>query len=132
MFRAAERTGLELLLVANQPMSVPKSPRIRSIVVAGGFDEADRTIVERVQAADLVITADIPLAADVLKKGAAALNPRGERYDPGTIAQKLTMRDFMDELRGSGVQTGGPPPLSDRDKHQFAAALDRWLAQRRR
>lgn len=131
LYRASERSGLQLLLVANQPLAIPRSPLVRSIVVAGGFDVADRTIVERVVAGDLVITADIPLAADVLQRGAAALSPRGERFLPDSIAQKLTMRDFLDQLRGSGVQTGGPPPLSDRDKHQFAAALDRWLVQRK-
>ena len=107
-----------MLLVANQPLAIPRWPLVRSVV-------------ERVVAGDLVITADIPLAADVLQRGAAAVSPRGGRFHPDSIAQKLTMRDFLAQLRGSGVQTGGPPALSDRDKHPFATALDRWLVQRK-
>ncbi|MEW7948650.1 YaiI/YqxD family protein, partial [Enterobacter hormaechei subsp. xiangfangensis] len=100
--------------------------------VPAGFDVADNEIVRLCDAGDLVITADIPLAADVLAKGAAALNPRGERYSPATIREKLTMRDFMDTLRSSGVQTGGPDSLSQRDRQQFAAELDKWLLEVKR
>ena len=106
LFRAAERVQMPLTLVANQNIRVPPSRYIRSLRVPAGFDVADNEIVRLCDAGDLVITADIPLAADVLAKGAAALNPRGERYSPATIWEKLTMRDFMDTLRSSGVQTG--------------------------
>lgn len=128
LYRAAERVKCQLILVANQSLAIPKSPYIKSIRVASGFDVADNYIVQQVTAGDLVITADIPLAAEVLSKGAEALNPRGEVYDPNTIRQKLTMRDFMDELRGSGVMTGGPPPLSQTERREFANALDRYLS----
>lgn len=130
LYRAAERSQIELILVANQPLAVPPSRFIRTLRVAAGFDVADNEIVQRVSAADLVITADIPLAAEVLEKGAAALNPRGERYSEATIRERLTMRDFMDTLRSSGVQTGGPPALNQRDRQQFAAELDKWLLAR--
>ena len=130
LFRAAERVQCELILVANQPIKTPKSKYIKSIRVQPGFDVADNYIVQQVSEGELVITSDIPLAAELLEKGAEALNPRGERYDRETIRQKLTMRDFMDEMRGTGVQTsGGPPPLSQTDRREFANALDRYLAQ---
>jgi uncharacterized protein YaiI (UPF0178 family) len=132
LYRAAERARLRLTLVANAPLRVPASPFIRTLQVPGGFDVADDTIVAQVQAGDLVITADIPLAAAVLERGAHALNPRGERYSPDTIKQKLVMRDFMDQMRGSGVHTGGPPPLATTDRKAFADQLDRWLAQHAR
>ncbi|QHM70094.1 YaiI/YqxD family protein [Mixta intestinalis] len=133
LYRAAERSQIDLILVANQPLSVPPSRFIRTLRVAAGFDVADNEIVQRVSATDLVITADIPLAAEVLEKGAAALNPRGERYSAATIRERLTMRDFMDTLRSSGIQTGGPASLNQRDRQQFAAELDKWLlAQQRR
>ena len=132
LYRAAERSQTELILVANQPLSVPPSRFIRTLRVAAGFDVADNEIVQRVNKQDLVITADIPLAAEVLAKGAAALNPRGERYSEATIRERLTMRDFMDTLRASGVQTGGPATLNQRDRQQFAAELDKWLLQQRR
>lgn len=128
LFRAAQRTGIMLTLVANQSLSVPQAGNIRTLQVPAGFDNADAAIVERVQAGDLVITADIPLAAEVLARGAHALNPRGERYRPDSIQALLTMRDFMDTLRASGVATGGPPPLSNTDKQAFARELDRFLA----
>ena len=118
LFRAAERTQTPLTLVANQPLRVPPSRFIRTLRVEQGFDVADN---------DLVITADIPLAAEVLAKGGAALNPRGERYSEATIRERLTMRDFMETLRASGVQTGGPDSLSQRDRQQFAAELEKWL-----
>ncbi|WP_409420981.1 YaiI/YqxD family protein [Pseudaeromonas sp. ZJS20] len=129
LFRAAERTGLSLSLVANQPLKVPPAPNIRSLVVPAGFDVADNEIVRRAEPGDLVITADLPLAAEVIEKGARALNPRGELYSPDTIRQKLTMRDFMDTLRSSGIQTGGPATLSQADRQAFANALDRLLAR---
>lgn len=127
LFRAAERTQTPLTLVANQHVRVPPSPLIRALRVASGFDVADNEIVRLCAPGDLVITADIPLAAEVLAKGAAALNPRGERYSEATIRERLTMRDFMDTLRASGIQTGGPASLSPRDRQQFAAELDKWL-----
>ncbi len=127
LYRAAERVKCDLILVANQNLAVPKSPFIQSVRVNPGFDVADNHIVQHVSANDLVITADIPLAAEVIAKGAQALNPRGELYDPNSIKQKLTMRDFMDEMRGSGVLTGGPPPLSQTERREFANALDRIL-----
>lgn len=114
LYRAAERMQLPLILVANQALRVPPSRFIRTLRVAAGFDVADNEIVRQCEAGDLVITADIPLAAEVLEKGAAALNPRGERYSDATIRERLTMRDFMDTLRASGVQTGGPNTLSPR------------------
>ncbi len=129
LYRAAERIKSELILVANQPLSIPKSPFIKSIRVAPGFDVADNYIVQQVSEGELVITSDIPLAAELLEKGAEALNPRGERYDRETIRQKLTMRDFMDEMRGSGIVSGGPPPLNQTDRREFANALDRFLNQ---
>ncbi|MBK1734647.1 hypothetical protein CKO15_04965 [Halorhodospira abdelmalekii] len=129
LFRAAERTRIELTLVANHAMRVPPSPFVRFMQVASGFDAADHEIVRRVAAGDLVITADIPLAAEVIEAGAQALNPRGELYSPETIRERLNMRDFMDTLRASGIETGGPPALSARDRQNFANALDRILAQ---
>ncbi|WP_437890471.1 YaiI/YqxD family protein [Phytobacter sp. V91] len=132
LFRAAERTQTPLTLVANQNIRVPQSRFIRSVRVAAGFDVADNEIVRRCEAGDLVITADIPLAAEVIAKGGEALNPRGERYTEATIRERLTMRDFMDTLRASGIQTGGPDSLSLRDRQQFAAELDKWLLERAR
>lgn len=127
LYRAAERQQVKLILVANQALSVPRSPWISSKRVSHGFDVADDYIAEQAQPGDIVITADIPLAAEVLKKGAAAINPRGERYNQDTINQILGMRDFMDTLRSSGIHTGGPPPLSQTDRRQFANQLDRLL-----
>lgn len=129
LFRAAERTQVLLTLVANQPLRTPPSRFIKSIKVAAGFDVADNEIVKLVEEGDLVITADIPLAAEVIEKGGHALNPRGEMYTADTIRQKLTMRDLMDELRGSGVNTGGPPSISQRDRQSFANELDRFLTR---
>lgn len=127
LFRAAVRMEMPLTLVANQPVRVPPSPYIKTMQVAAGFDEADRRIAELVQSGDLVITADIPLAADVIEKGGHALNPRGELYTPDNIRERLTMRDFMDTLRASGVNTGGPAPLDQGDRKTFANQLDRLL-----
>ncbi|MCD9086849.1 YaiI/YqxD family protein [Stenotrophomonas sp. SY1] len=132
LFRAAERAGIETVLVANQWLRTPPSRFIRSMQVAGGPDAADDAIAERVNAGELVVTQDIPLAARVLEKQALALNPRGELYTANTIAERLSVRNFMEELRGAGVQTGGPATLHQRDRQAFAAQLDRWLAQRPR
>lgn len=130
LFKAAERTGTQMVLVANQHIRVPASPYIRSIQVAEGFDVADNEIVKQVQAGDLVITGDIPLAADVIEKKAHALNPRGELYTPQNIKARLNMRDFLDTLRGSGIDTGGPSALSQADRKAFADNLDRILAKK--
>ncbi|RRQ22038.1 YaiI/YqxD family protein [Thiohalobacter thiocyanaticus] len=128
LFRAATRTGTRLTLVANQPLRAPKSPVIHTLQVGAGFDVADDAIVERVQPGDLVITADIPLADAVISKGARALNPRGELYTEENIKATLNMRDFMDTLRSSGIQTGGAAALNQRDRQEFANQLDRLLA----
>ena len=130
LFRAAERTLVRVTLVANHPLRTPPSRWVRAIQVAGGFDVADNEIVQRVAAGDLVVTQDIPLAAQAIDKGALALHPRGELYTRETIAQRLTMRNFMDELRGAGVDTGGPAAFHARDRQAFANQLDRWLQQR--
>jgi uncharacterized protein YaiI (UPF0178 family) len=127
LFRAAERTGVQLTLVANQPVRIPPSRCIRFIQVAPGFDVADNEIVKRLDAGDLVITGDIPLAAEVIEKGAHALNPRGELYSADNIRARLNMRDFMDTLRASGIDTGGPPTLSQSDRKSFADHLDKFL-----
>ncbi|HEI6829431.1 TPA: YaiI/YqxD family protein [Yersinia enterocolitica] len=129
LFRAADRTGMMVTLVVNQPLKTPPSKFIRTLQVASGFDVADNEIVQRVEKNDLVITADIPLAAEVIEKGGIALNPRGERYTPDTIRERLNMRDFMDTMRASGIQTGGPNTLNQRDRQQFANELDKWLQQ---
>jgi uncharacterized protein YaiI (UPF0178 family) len=129
LFRAAKRTSTELTLVANQPLQVPSSPLIKTVQVASGFDVADNEIVRRAEVGDLVITADIPLAAEIIEKGAHALNPRGELYTTENIKARLNMRDFMDTLRGSGIQTGGPKEFSRSDRQAFANALDRILAK---
>jgi hypothetical protein len=129
LFRAAERRSLPLTLVANHALSTPPSRLIRAVQVARGFDVADDYIAERLTVGDLVVTADIPLAAQAIEKGAHAINPRGERYTPDNIRERLTMRDFMEVMRGSGEATGGPPPLSQADRQAFANALDRLLAQ---
>lgn len=132
LFRAAERTQIPVTLVANQNIRVPPSRFIRAMRVPAGFDVADNEIVRLCEPGDLVITADIPLAAEVLAKGAAALNPRGELYSEATIKERLTMRDFMETLRSSGIQTGGPDSLSQRDRQRFAAELDKWLRGKKR
>jgi uncharacterized protein len=129
LYRAAERARVPLTLVANQPLRTPPSPFIRTLQVPRGFDVADNEIARRVQAGDLVVTADIPLAAQVIERGGHALDPRGEMYSADTIRERLTMRDFMDELRASGVQTGGPPPLAHGDRQRFANQLDRLLTR---
>jgi uncharacterized protein YaiI (UPF0178 family) len=130
LFRAAERTRTPLTLVANHPLPQRSSHLISNVQVASGFDVADNEIVRRMHAGDLVITADIPLAAEVIENNGDAINPRGERYTKDTIKARLTMRNFMEELRGSGVQTGGPSALSKSDRKRFADQLDRWLAKK--
>ena len=130
LYRAAQRLSIPLTLVANQPLQTPPSPLIRSQRVGHGFDVADRHIAAQLQPGDLVITADIPLAAEVIAKGGDAINPRGERYTPDNIRERLAVRNFMEELRGAGVATGGPPPLGLAERQAFANALDRLLAQR--
>ena len=129
LFRAAERVRIQVTLVANQPLSVPGSKFISTVQVPPGFDVADNHIAQQVAADDLVVTADIPLAADVIAKGALALNPRGELYTEANIRQRLTMRDFMETLRSSGVDTGGPAAMSQADRQAFANQLDRLLAK---
>lgn len=129
LFRAAERARVTVTLVANKPLRTPRSQYIRAVQVPGGFDVADHWITEQVRAGDLVITADIPLAAAVLEKGARALSPRGENYNPNSIRERLSLRDFMDQLRSSGVNTGGPAALSAADRRAFAHHLDRLLAK---
>ncbi len=129
LFRAAVKRQIQLTLVANQLLYCPPSKYIRAMQVSAGFDVADNKIAELIEQGDLVITADIPLAADVIARGAHALNPRGEFYTKDTIQARLTMRNFMDSLRGSGVDTGGPPVLSQSDRQAFANQLDRFLAK---
>jgi uncharacterized protein YaiI (UPF0178 family) len=128
LYRAAERVGIKLVLVANQQLQVPPSAMIRSVQVAAGFDVADNYIKQQAQGGDLVITADIPLAAEVIDNGCLVLTPRGERYTEDNVRQRLTMRDFLDTLRGSGVDTGGPAAFSHADRQAFANQLDRLLA----
>jgi uncharacterized protein YaiI (UPF0178 family) len=130
VFRASARLSLSVCLVANRGMALPPSPLIRLVQVKPGSDVADGYIVQHVAAGDLVITADIPLAADVIARGGHALNPRGELYTKDTIQERLTMRNFMDGLRGSGVDTGGPPTLSQSDRQEFANQLDKFLARK--
>ena len=129
LFRASMRTGIALTLVANHRVQVPASPHIRMIQVASGFDIADDEIINRLGAGDLVITSDIPLAAEAIKKGGLALSPRGELYDKGNIGARLNMRDFLDTMRASGIDTGGPSALSQADKKAFADHLDRLLSK---
>lgn len=132
LFRAAQRAEVPLTLVANRLLAVPASPWIKALQVQNGFDVADEEIVKRMAAGDLVITADIPLAAEVLARGGQALSPRGEWFLPEIIQAQLTLRDFMDNLRASGVQTGGPAALSQADRKAFAGELDRSLARAKR
>ncbi len=129
LFRAAERTGIELTLVANQSIPKPSLKNITMLQVLPGFDVADNEIVKRLHADDLVITSDIPLAAEIIAKGGCALNPRGEMYSVDTIKNRLEVRDFMDSMRASGEHTGGPPPLSQSDRKAFANHLDKYLTR---
>jgi len=130
IFRAANRTGTYVTLIANQYISIPPSKFINAIQVHQGFDVADDEIVKRLQSGDLVVTADIPLASDSIAKGATALNPRGELYTTENIKARLQMRDFMETLRNSGVDTGGPPTLNHKDREKFANNLDKLLLKK--
>lgn len=127
LYRAAIRHRLRITLVSNQALRTPTSPYLSAVQVPRGFDEADRVIAARVQPGDLVVTADIPLAAQVIERGGQVIDPRGEAYGAHNIGERLAMRDFMDGLRSAGVPTGGPAPLSQADRHAFARALDRML-----
>jgi uncharacterized protein YaiI (UPF0178 family) len=129
LFRAAQRTKVNLTLVANQTMKTPPSPYIESIQVASGFDVADDEIVRRVIKGDLVITSDMPLADEAIEKGALCLSPRGELFDKSNIKARLNMRDFLDTMRASGADTGGPPAFSQNDRKKFADRLDSLLTQ---
>jgi len=130
LYRAADRTGVQLTLVANQALSTPSSPNINTVQVPRGFDVADDEIVKRCEPGDLVITSDIPLAAEVIEKGAHALSPRGELHTKENIGARLNMRDFLDTMRSSGVEmSGGPAAFSQRDKQDFANKLDRFLTK---
>lgn len=129
LFRAAERKRVHLTLVANQPIPAPPSPYIRSLVVGAGYDVADHQIIELLQPGDLVITADIPLAAAAIGKAGHALNPRGEFYSEENIHERLAIRNMLDELRGCGIETGGPAAFSHGDRQAFANQLDRFLAR---
>jgi uncharacterized protein len=129
LFRAAERTQIATTFVANKLLYVPPSPYLKAIQVAKGFDVADNEIVAMLAAGDLVITADIPLAAQVIEKGGHALNPRGEFYSAENIKERLSMRDFMESLRASGVETSGPSAMQSSDRHTFAKQLDQFLAR---
>lgn len=129
LFRAAERTKLTTTFVANKLLRVPPSLYIKALQVPAGFDVADNKIVQELAAGDLVITADIPLAAQVIANGGHALNPRGEFYSTANINERLAMRNFMEELRGSGVDISGPSTFSQADRQSFAAELDRFLAK---
>ncbi|MCA9015867.1 MAG: YaiI/YqxD family protein [Planctomycetaceae bacterium] len=132
LFRAAKRTKTRMTLVANQPLYTPRSELIDSLLVPPGLNVADQRIVELVQPGDLVITADIPLAADVVAKGAQALNPRGTLYTDSNIGAILASRDLMDDLRGEGLITGGPANFNTKDRQAFANQLDRWLTASKR
>jgi uncharacterized protein YaiI (UPF0178 family) len=132
LFRAVQRTGVQMTLVANKPLRIPPIPGVLSLQVSAGFDAADKRIVELMGTGDLVVTADVPLAAAVIEKGGTALNPRGELYTRENVRERLSVRNFLDELRGSGVNTGGPAALGQREKAAFANQLDRWLARRAR
>ena len=129
LFRAADRTGVAVTLVANHARAVPRSRHVKLLTVGAGFDVADDEIVRRVAAGDIVITGDIPLASEVIDKGGHVLSPRGEQYTANNIKARLNMRDFMETLRASGVNTGGPPALSQADRKAFADNLDRLLTR---
>lgn len=129
LFRASRRTGIPVTLVANHALPVPRAAQIRALQVSPGFDVADNEIVKRLGPGDLVITADIPLAAEVIEKYGQALSPRGDMYSADDIAAKRTMRDFMDTLRASGIHGAGPSALGEKERQAFANALDRWLAK---
>ncbi|ENU81218.1 MULTISPECIES: YaiI/YqxD family protein [unclassified Acinetobacter] len=127
IFRASDRYLLEVIFVANQPVGISPSVRIKSLQVLSGADQADQEIVRQMAAHDVVITQDIPLAAQVIEKGGVAIHPRGEVFTTANIKARLHLRDYMDTLRGAGVQTGGPKPLNERDKREFSSALDQTI-----
>ena len=129
LFRVADRTKIPVTLVANQFIRTPRSPNISFLQVSAGFDVADNEIVKRMEAGDLVVTADIPLAADAIEKGGQAISPRGEHYTPSNIKARLSMRDFMDTLRSSGVDTGGPAALNQNDRQAFANLLNKLVTR---
>ena len=129
LFRASNRTGVDVTLIANQSIPIPRSPKIKMLQVSAGFDIADEEIVKRMQAGDLVITSDIPLASDAIAKDGLVLSPRGERLTKDNIGPRLNMRDFMESMRASGVATGGPAALSQSDRKAFAGELDRLLSK---
>lgn len=131
LYRAADRVSVQVVLVANRPLRTPPSPWIRSIQVSRGFDVADDHIASAVALGDLVVTADIPLAAAVVERGAFALNPRGEFYSRDNVRELLDLRNFMESLRSSGIETGGPATFSHADRQAFANQLDRFLARPR-
>ncbi|PKG39340.1 YaiI/YqxD family protein [Psychromonas sp. Urea-02u-13] len=132
VIRASERTGVALVFVANSPLPVPRRELIKTVQVAQGFDVADNYISMHVQAEDLVITQDIPLAAEIVEKGVTALNPRGELYTPENVRQRLAMRNLAEELRNTGQISGGPNKFGDKEKQSFANALDKWLQKSKR
>lgn len=129
LFRAADRRKVDVILVANASMAVPRSARVRSLTVPHGFDAADDYIVEHSEAGDMVVTQDIPLAAQLVEKGVAVINPRGAELDGSNIGERLSVRNFMDEMRGAGMQTGGPSAFRERDKQAFANGFDRVLTR---
>jgi uncharacterized protein YaiI (UPF0178 family) len=129
LYRTAKRREIRVTLVANQPMSTPKSKYIESLLVPSGANVADRRIVELVEPGDLVVTADIPLAADVVAAGGQALNPRGELYTDANVGERLAVRNMLDEMRGGGAITGGPPQFTPKDRQAFANQLDRWVTK---
>ncbi|MBW8192836.1 YaiI/YqxD family protein [Neiella marina] len=130
LFRAAERTHTQVTLVANHAMRVPANKWVKLLQVPAGFDVADHEIVQRAAAGDLVISGDIPLAAELIENKVQVLNPRGEMYSESTIKARLNIRDFMDTMRASGVATGGPPAISQTERREFANNLDRWLSKK--
>ncbi|MEG0341166.1 YaiI/YqxD family protein [Acinetobacter sp. TY2] len=132
IIRASDRYQLEVTFVANQPVGITPSIRINSLQVMQGSDQADKEIIERMKANDIVMTQDIPLAAQVIEKGGIAIHPRGEIYTEANIKARLHLRDFMETLRGAGVQTGGPPPISERDKREFSSSLDQTIMKQKR
>ncbi len=132
IIRASDRYQLEVTFVANQPVGITPSIRINSLQVMQGSDQADKEIIERMKANDIVMTQDIPLAAQVIEKGGIAIHPRGEIYTEANIKARLHLRDFMETLRGAGVQTGGPPPISERDKREFSSSLDQTIQKQKR
>ena len=132
IIRASDRYQIEITFVANQNVGITPSIRINSIQVLSGADSADQEIVDRMKEHDIVVTQDIPLAAQVIDKGGIAIHPRGEVYTSANVKARLHLRDFMDTLRGAGVQTGGPPPISERDKREFSSSLDQTIQKQKR